>query len=148
MVERGNDTDPNKRRMGGGVEPYPLSKRRMLSIKDVPNLVAEEGSGILAIPGRLDKEIKKIIIQRKQDERGKNREVCNVQILERMVCGCKNQMITLREGGLVKLQQGVNQAERQKLEYKRNLFLKNVWGCMQSQITESARIMGTFKSGC
>ena len=53
-------------------------------------------------------------------------------------------MITLREGGLVKLQQGVNQAERQKLEYKRNLFLKNVWGCMQSQITERMQELGSF----
>ena len=58
----------------------------MLSIKDVPNLVAEEGSEILAIPGRLDGEITQIIIQCKQDGRDKNREVGNVQILERMVC--------------------------------------------------------------
>ena len=141
MSERDNDTDPTKE---GGAEPYPLSKRRMLSIKDVPNLVAEEGSEILAISGRLSEEIKKIIIQRKQGENGTNHEVGKVQILERMVCGLKkNQMITLAEGGLGKLQRSVNQAKRQKLEDIRHLFLKNVWGgCMQSQITERMQELG------
>ena len=117
----------------------------MLSVKDVPNLVAEEGGEILAIPGRLDKEIKKIIIQCKQDEHDKNREVGNVQILERMACGCKNQMITLDEGGLMKSQQSTNQAERQKLVNKWHLFLR----CTQSQITERMQELGgLFKSGC
>ena len=122
----------------------------MLSVKDVPNLVAEEGGEILAIPGRLDKEIKKIIIQCKQDEHDKKHEVGNVRILERLACGCKNQMITLDEGWLMKLPQSVNQAERQKIEDKRHWFLKNVWGCTQSRITEreNARIRRLYKSGC
>ena len=75
--QRGDDADSNKRRRDGGVEPYPFSKRRMLSIKDVPILVAEEETEILAITGRSGGEINQIIIQCKQDERGKNYEVGN-----------------------------------------------------------------------
>ena len=116
----------------------------MLSIKDVPNLVAEEGSGILAIPGRLDKEIKKIIIQRKQDERGKNREVCNVQILERMVCGCKNQTIALTEGGLEKLQQCVQIRPIDRRQRRCGIFLTAVLGWVHSHITEGMQEMGTY----
>ena len=53
-------------------------------------------------------------------------------------------MITLDEGGMRKLQQSVNQAGRQKIEDKWNLFSKNVWGCMQSQITERMQELGSF----
>ena len=42
------------------------------------------------------------------------------------------------------MQQSENQAERQKLEEKWHLFLKNVWGCMQSQITERMQELGAF----
>ena len=53
-------------------------------------------------------------------------------------------MITFAEGGMRKLQQSVNQAEWQKIEEKRHLFLKNVWGCMQRRITERMQELGAF----
>ena len=80
---------PTEEEGGGGGGPRTISfiNKGTLGIKDVPNLVASEGSEISAIPGRLCEEIKNIIIQRKKDEHGKNYEVGNVQILERLACG-------------------------------------------------------------
>ena len=82
----------------------------MLSIQDVPNLLLTEGNGILAIPNKSDIEIKQASQQRKQD--GHDQGVGDVQILERVVRERRNQMIALSEGGMMKLQQCVNQVER------------------------------------
>ena len=101
-----------KRRWVGRNDPYPQSKRRMSRIHDVPNLLLTGGNGILAIPNKLDIEIKKVLQHRKQDGHGQG--VGNVIILERAVCVSRNQMITLAGCGMVKLQQCVNQAERLK----------------------------------
>ena len=61
-------------------------KRRMLSIQDVPNLLVTEGIEILAIPNKLDMEIKQVLQQRNKDGHDQSDNVDNVQILERMVC--------------------------------------------------------------
>ena len=69
---RGNDADSNKRRRGGAqIEPYPLQKKRMSSIKDVPNQVMGEGKEMLAIPNWSDQGVAKIIQHRKKGEHGK-----------------------------------------------------------------------------
>ena len=106
----------------------------MSIIQDIPNLLLTEGHGILAIPNKLDIEIKRVAQQCKQD--GHDQGVGNVQILERAVCGSRNQMITLAECGLMKLQQCVNHVARLKAEETTCIFLVNIWGCMQNHITE------------
>ena len=57
----------------------------MLSIKDVPNQVMEEGEEMLAIPNGLDQGVTQIIQQWKKDEHDQKTNVDSVQILERMV---------------------------------------------------------------
>ena len=97
----------------------------MSGIQDVPNLSLTEGNGILAIPNKLDIEVKQVLQQCKQD--GHDQGVGNVQILERVVCGGSNQMITLAEGGVAKLQQCVNQAERLKGE-ENGMYFWRIFG--------------------
>ena len=99
----------------------------MSSIQDVPNLLLTERNGILAIPNKLDIEIKQVLQQCKQD--GHDQGVCNVQILERAVCVCgsRNQMITLAESGMAKLQQCVNHAERLK-EEENGMYFWRIFG--------------------
>ena len=79
----------------------------MFSIQDVPNLLVTKGIGILAIPNKLDIEIKQVLQQCKQDGNGQGDNVDNVQIVGRMANGSKNQMITLSESGMAKLQKCV-----------------------------------------
>ena len=124
--KRDTETDSGKRRRAGRNGPYPKSKRGMPSIQDVPNLLLTEENGILALPNKLDIETKRVLQQCKQD--GHDRGVGNVQILERVVRESRNQMITLDEGGMMKLQQCVNQAERLKAGEKWHVFLGNIWG--------------------
>ena len=62
----------------------------MLSIHDVPNLLVEEGIGILEIRNKSDIEIKQVSQQCKQDGHGQSDNVENVQILERMARGLKS----------------------------------------------------------
>ena len=108
----------------------------MLSIQDVPNLLVTQGNEILAIPSRLDIEIKQVSQHRNRDGNDQSDSGDNVQILGRMVRVGKDQMITLAEGGMVKLQQFVNQVGRLKAEAKWHVFLGNIWGCLQNHITE------------
>ena len=84
---RGTDTDSGKRRRVWRNDPYPKSKKGMFSIQDVPNLLVTEGIGILAIPNKLDIEIKQVLQQCKQDGHGQSDNVGNVQIIEIMACG-------------------------------------------------------------
>ena len=93
------------------IEPYPLPKKRILIIKDVPNLAVEEGGGMLAIPNGLGQGITQIIQQWEKDEHDQKPNVDNVQIVERMAIGCKNQMVTLTKEGSKKLQQCENHDE-------------------------------------
>ena len=114
MREKG--TLGQTRRKGKSRTKRPISaiKKGISIIQDVHNLLLTEGIGILAIPNKLDIEIKQVLQHCKQDGHDQSDSVDNVQILERMVREGKNQMITLAEGGMVKLQQCVNQAERLK----------------------------------
>ena len=48
-------------------------------------------------------------------------------------------MITLAEGGMAKLQQRVNQAERLKAGGEWHLFLENIAVCVLNQITEKCK---------
>ena len=79
---------------------------------------------MLAIPSRLYIEIKQVVQHWNQDGHGQNDNFDNVQIIERMVCGGKKEMIALAEGGLMKLQQCVNQVERQKAGEMAHIFRK------------------------
>ena len=144
-MPRDNDTDSNKeKRMGERIDPYASPKKRMLNIRDVPNLVMNEGKQIIAIPSALDKEATQIIQLRQQDVHEQKIDSDNVQILERMVGGCKNQLIALTEDGMLKLQQRGDQTERERACAKWQLFLKAVWETIHGQITERMQEMGTY----
>ena len=65
-----------------------------------------------------------MLIQRDQEGNGRNDGGGNVQILERAVCVGKDQMITLAENGMKKLQQGIDQAERHSAEEKMACFCR------------------------
>ena len=61
--------------------------------------------------------IRQILQQCNQDGHGQSESGGNVQILERMARGSKEQMITLAEGGMMKLKQMcINQADGKKAE--------------------------------
>ena len=79
--KRDSVTDSGRMRRVGRNDPYPQSKRRMSSIQDVPNLLVTEGNEILAIPNKLDIEVKQVLQQCKQDGHGQG--VGDVQIIER-----------------------------------------------------------------
>ena len=88
----------------------------MSGIQDVPRILEIEGKEILAIPTRIESELRQVILQCGQGTHGRSDGGDNVQILERVVCISKEQMITLSENGMKKIQQGVVQAERQIAE--------------------------------
>ena len=108
----------------------------MLSIQDVPRVSEAECEEILAIPTRVENEFRQVVIQCGQGGHGRNGGDGHVQILERVVCVSKEQMIKLAENGMKKLQQGTDQAERQIEEEKWRVFVENIWGCLLNQITE------------
>ena len=58
----------------------------MLSIQDVPRVLELEGGEILAIPTRIENEIRQGLIHCDQEGHGRNDGGGNVQILERAVC--------------------------------------------------------------
>ena len=144
-MPRENDNDSNKEKRRGGEQndPYPSPKKRMLSIRGVPNLAMVEGWEMIAIPNGSDKEIAQILQRRKQDVHDPKINGGNVQILEIMLDECKRQIITLTEDGVVKLQKCGDQAEREKASKKRQAFLKAVWGKIHAQITARMQEMGT-----
>ena len=92
----------------------------------------------------LDKEAAQIIQLRKQDVHEQKLYSDNVQILESMVGGCKNQQITLTEDGMMKMQQRGDPTERERECTKWQLFLKAVWETIHDQITERMLEMGTY----
>ena len=122
-MPRDNDTDSDKekRRRGEPGDSFPSPKKRMFSIRDVPNLAMAEGKEMIAIPNGLNKEVTQILQQRKKDVRDQKINAGNVQILERMVGGCKKQMITLTEDGMRKMQKCGDQAECGKAGTKRQV---------------------------
>ena len=61
-----------------------------------------------------------------------------------MVGGCKRQMITLTEDGLMKLQQCGDQAEREEAGKKWQCFIKAVCETTHEQITERMQEMETY----
>ena len=69
---------------------------------------------MLALPNGLGKEIVQILQHWMQDVHDQKINGGDVQILERMVGGCKRQMITSSEGGLMKLQQCGDREDREK----------------------------------
>ena len=102
-------------------------------------LLGAEGKEMLAIPSRLYIEIKQVVQHWNQDGHGQNDNVGNVQILERMVRGGKNETIALYEGGLMKLQQCVNQVARQKEGEMAPIFRKYLGMFDESNYCENAR---------
>ena len=101
-MPRDNDTDFVKKRGGWDQnDPYRSPKKMMLRIRDVPSLLMLEGKEMLAIPNGPDQGIVQILQQRNQDVHDQKINGDNVQILERMVGGCKNQMTTLTEEGMM-----------------------------------------------
>ena len=109
--------------------------------KDVGNKgCSESGDGRRKgndrIPNGLGKEIAHILQQWKQDVHDQKINGGNVQILERVVGGCKRQMAILTEDGMMQLQQCGDQAGREKGGKKWQVFLKEVWGPIHEQITE------------
>ena len=99
-----------------------------MSIQDAPRVLEAEGEEILAIPTRVENEFRQAIIQRDQGGHGRNGGGDHVQILERVVCVSEEQMITLAENGMEKLQQGTDQAERQiEGEKWRVFFREYMW---------------------
>ena len=108
----------------------------MLGIKDVPRILEIEGIEILAIPTRVESELRQSILQYGQWAHDRSDGGDNAQILERVVCVSKEQMITLAENGMVGIQQDVDQAERKIEEQKWRVFVENIWGCLMNQITE------------
>ena len=67
-----------------------------------------------------------MIIQCDQGGHGRNGGGDHVQILERAVCVSKEQMITLSENGMGKLQQGTDRADRQIAEEEWRVFVENI----------------------
>ena len=88
----------------------------MLSIQDAPGLLEMEGKEISTIPIRIENEPRQAISQRGQGTHERSDGRGNVQIIERVVCVSKEQMIALAEDGMEKIQQAVDQAERQIAE--------------------------------
>ena len=88
----------------------------MLSIQDVPGIFEIEGKEILATPTRIESELRQVISQRGPGTHDRSDGGDTVQILERVVCVSKEQMIALAEDGMEKIQQAVDQAERQIAE--------------------------------
>ena len=107
-----------------------------MSIQDAPRVSGAEGGEILAIPTRIENEFTQVIIQCDQGEHGRNGGGDHVQIIERVACVSKVQMITLSENGMKKLQQCTDYAERQIEEEKWRVFVGNIWGCLMNRITE------------
>ena len=79
--------------------PYQVTKKRMLSVQDVPGILEIEGKAILAIPPRIESEIRRSIVHCGQGSYGQSDAGDNVQIRERLGVS-KEQMITLAENGM------------------------------------------------
>ena len=109
-----SETDSQRRKRVGTSEPYPKTKKRMLSIKDVPVILKKEGEEVLAIPERIEGELGKVIVQRGRRIHNKDVGGDNFQILETLVRGSKEQLITLSHDGLEKIQQELDQAKRKR----------------------------------
>ena len=87
------------------------------------------GGGIMEIPGLLDSQVVKIIIQqRKQAGRERDTSSGDVQILGQLVGACKNQLITIAQAGMRKLQLCTDQEGKEEAIRKRQEFLKVAWG--------------------
>ena len=98
---------------------------------------------MLEIPNELGRGIAQIIQQWKQDEHDQKTNVDNVQILERMAIGRKDQMIELTEEGSMKLQQ-CEMAEREKEQERSGVFFNSACGEIHGQITERMQEMGPY----
>ena len=85
-----------------------------------------------------------MIVQR--GRRIHNKEVGggNVQILETLARGSKEQLITLSHDGLEKIQQELDQAKREREVEKWRVFVENVWGCLLNRITEGVNEISTM----
>ena len=71
-----------------------------MSIQDVPRVWRLEGEEILAIPTGIENEIRQALIHRDQEGHGRDAGGDNVQIVEKVVCVSKEQMITLAGNGM------------------------------------------------
>ena len=111
-------------------DPYPKTKKRMLSIKDVPGILEKGGGEVLAIPRRIESELGQVIVQCGRGIHDRRTGGGNVQILdlETMARVSKEQMITLSQDGMGKILQELDQAKRQKEEEKWRMFVESVWG--------------------
>ena len=139
---RNSETDSGRKEGQEGVTHIPTQKR-MLSIQDVPGLLEIEGKEILAIPTRIESELRQVILQRGQGTHDRSDGGDNVQILERVAFVSKEQMITLAEDGMEKYS-NVQIKQRQIAEEKWRVFVENVWGYLMNQITEKVSELRTM----
>jgi len=116
----------------------------MSGIQDVPRILEIEGKEILAIPTRIESELRQAILHCGQGSHGRSDGGDNVQIPERAVCVSKEQMVSLAENGMGELQKGVDHAERQIEEEKWRVFVENIKGCLMNQITEKVYELRTM----
>ena len=74
----------------------------MVLLKDAPKTIREERGvgGIMAIPGLRGSQVVKIIQQRKQASHGQDTSSGDVQILEIVVGGRKDQLVTVSHAGV------------------------------------------------
>ena len=83
---RNPETDSSRKRKIGRGNPYTETKKRMLSKRDVPGILEIEGSEILAIPARVENELRPVLLQCGQGTHERSDGGDNVQILERVLC--------------------------------------------------------------
>ena len=131
-----SETDSQRRKRVGASGPYPKTKKRLLSTKEAPGILVKEGGEVLAIPVRIECELGQVIVQFGRGIHDRITDCDNVQILETMMRVSREQMITLSQNGMEKIQRELDQAERQRAEEKCGVLVESVWGCLRSHITE------------
>ena len=112
-------------------EPYPKTRKRMLSIKDVPGILEKGWGGVLSIPLRIEGELGQAIVQCGLGIHDRSTDDGNVQIIETMVHVSKEQTITLSQNDMEKIQQELDLPKRPEAEEKWRVYVESVWGCLR-----------------